>query len=86
MNTQDSTQTQIKLTAILTCPHCETEQKVTMPERQQQHYYKCTNEECLADLAPTGDNDCVFCSYADTPCPYKQLNPEEKKSNLHSLI
>lgn len=72
--------------ATLTCPECETRQKVVMPLNQLQHYYKCTNEECLADLAPLPGKDCVFCSYADKPCPLRQINPESNEHKLQSLL
>ena len=72
--------------ATLTCPVCESKQKVVMPLDQFQHYYKCTNNECLADLAPAQGKDCVFCSYADKPCPQRQLNPNINEHKLQSLI
>lgn len=84
MNTQ--TKSEVKITAVLTCPECNTAQKVKMPEEGLQHYYKCTNEACLADLAPLEGDDCIFCSYADTPCPQKQLNPNPEPSKLRSLL
>jgi len=84
--TNENQNIEIQTEAILTCPYCETKQKVLMPTEQLQHYYKCTNEECASDLAPTEDNDCVFCSYADKVCPQKQLNPDFNKHKLQSLI
>lgn len=72
--------------AILTCPHCETQQKVVMPLVGFQHYYKCTNQECAADLAPLEGKDCVFCSYADKPCPPKQVDPTINEKQLQSLL
>jgi len=72
--------------AVLTCPVCGTKQKVVMPIDQYQHYYKCVDEQCLADLSPIEGKDCVFCSYADKPCPLRQINPDLDKSQLHSLI
>jgi hypothetical protein len=76
----------IQLNATLTCPECETQQKVVMPEHQFQHYYKCTNEECLEDLSPLEEKDCVFCSYSDTVCPQRQVEPKATQEKLHSLI
>ncbi len=83
---EDSQEPQIEIEATLTCPVCETQQHVIMPIDKFQHYYKCTSEECLADLAPLPDKCCVFCSYADKVCPQRQLNPEITKHQLHSLI
>ena len=76
----------VVLQATMTCPECGVQQQVVMPETHQQHYYKCTNQECLADLAPKEGSCCVFCSYADKPCPQRQLQPEDEKPKLHSLI
>lgn len=72
--------------ATLTCPECSTPQKVIMPLEKFQHYYRCTNEECSADLAPLSGNCCVFCSYADKLCPQRQLNPEINEHHTHSLL
>lgn len=84
--TEKNQNIKIEINAELTCPECETKQKVVMPEQQCQHYYKCTNEECLADLSPINGEDCVFCSYADIPCPQKQINPAMDHQELQSLI
>lgn len=83
---QEEQNSAVDIHATLTCPECETAQKVIMPTNQLQHYYKCINEECMADLAPLPGTDCVFCSYADKPCPIKQLNPEYDKHKLQSLL
>lgn len=83
---ENQTQVTVDTHATLTCPICETKQKVIMPLEGQQHFYKCTNPDCAADLGPTEGNDCVFCSYADKVCPPRQVNPELGKKELHSLI
>lgn len=77
---------EVDVNATLTCPVCGQKQKVIMPVGGFQHYYKCTNEECLADISPLEGKCCVFCSYADKLCPQKQLNPTENQSTLQSLI
>lgn len=77
---------QAKVNATLICPQCGIKQKVIMPIDNFQHYFKCTNEQCLADLAPLPGKDCVFCSYANIPCPQKQLNPHADEHHLQSLI
>ena len=79
-------QKHVDLTATLTCPVCQAKQKVTMPTEGYQHYYKCSNPECSADLSPLTGKDCIFCSYADKSCPQRQLNPEEPSHNLQSLL
>ncbi|MDO8487801.1 MAG: GDCCVxC domain-containing (seleno)protein [bacterium] len=68
---------QVKPKATLTCPKCGKEQLVDMPTDACQHFYKCTN--CGEMLKPEGGDCCVFCSYADTKCPPKQL--EENHDN-----
>lgn len=84
--TEENQTPQADVNATLTCPECETKQKVIMPLDQLQHYYKCTNQDCLADLAPLAGKDCIFCSYADKPCPVRQLNPIVEMSKLRSLL
>lgn len=37
----------------------------------RQFYYECIN--CQAVLRPLDGGCCVFCSYADTLCPPKQM-------------
>jgi hypothetical protein len=80
------TEQNIKINTTLTCPECETRQKVIMPENQYQHYYKCTNEDCLENLSPVEGDDCVFCSFADIVCPQRQINPKGDQKELQSLI
>lgn len=41
-----------------------------MPENACQRFYLCTG--CGETLKPKPGDCCVFCSYADTPCPPKQ--------------
>lgn len=42
-----------------------------MPTDACQFYYECMN--CQAVLRPLDGDCCVFCSYADTLCPPKQM-------------
>ena len=55
----------------LTCPECGTAQDAEMPTDACQFFYECVN--CSAVLKPKQGDCCVFCSYADTPCPPIQL-------------
>lgn len=60
------------LFAILTCPNpaCQHQQRARIPEHACQLTYRC--EKChLAHRHKAGDC-CVFCSYADRPCPSKR--------------
>jgi len=43
----------------------------TMPENACQHRYLCAS--CGEMLSPGPGDCCVFCSYADTACPPKQV-------------
>ncbi|MFQ3645966.1 MAG: GDCCVxC domain-containing (seleno)protein [Anaerolineae bacterium] len=61
----------IKLDAILTCPSCYAEHHEIMPTDYCQFFYECG--ACHARLRPALGDCCVYCSYADTPCPPKQL-------------
>ncbi len=58
----------------LKCPECSFIQEAEMPTDTCQFFYECVN--CKTMLKPNKGDCCVFCSYADQPCPPKQL---EKK-------
>jgi hypothetical protein len=57
----------IRTEATITCPHCHYQAIETMPEDRCQIVYVCKN--CEAILKPQRGDCCVFCSYADVPCP-----------------
>jgi hypothetical protein len=81
------TNTKIKTEAVLICPECSASHKVVMPTEGKQHFYKCPNEECEANVATKEGECCVFCSHSDQPCPTKQIDPtEDEKPKLQSLI
>ena len=58
---------QVQLQSTLTCPQCEGASKETMPLDACQYFYDC--KQCGAVLKPLKGDCCVFCSYADVPCP-----------------
>lgn len=62
---------QIQTRATLTCPKCQAKQEVEMPTDACQHFYKC--QSCGEMLKPKEGDCCVFCSYANTKCPPKQM-------------
>ncbi|MHA2620929.1 MAG: GDCCVxC domain-containing (seleno)protein [bacterium JZ-2024 1] len=62
---------EVKTTAVLTCPICRTAQKVKMPTNACQYSYSCVR--CGALLKAKPGECCVFCSWADTPCPSRQV-------------
>ena len=60
------------LKSTITCPQCGHVEVETMPEGFCQFYYDCKG--CNALLKAKPGDCCVFCSYADTPCPPIQLH------------
>lgn len=53
--------------ATLTCPECGAEHAETMTDASCQFFYRC--ERCGVTLRPADGDCCVFCTYADVPCP-----------------
>ena len=53
--------------ATLTCPECGAEHTETMTDASCQFFYRC--ERCGVTLRPAEGDCCVFCTYADVPCP-----------------
>ena len=62
----------IELRVTLTCPECGHKETETMPEMSCQYFFDCKG--CGAVLKPLAGDCCVFCSYADLPCPPIQEN------------
>jgi len=58
---------QFQRSATLTCPECGHRKKEQMPVDACQFFYDC--EDCGARLKPKPGDCCVYCSYADVPCP-----------------
>ena len=54
-------------TSTLTCPRCGHRETETMPTDACQFFYACKG--CGALLRPEAGDCCVFCSFADVPCP-----------------
>ena len=59
--------------ARLTCPRCGHIQEETIPTTSCVPFYVCGG--CGQTIQAKGEDCCVFCSYADRPCP---LKPVEK--------
>jgi len=55
------------LTSTLTCPHCGHRAAKVMHTDACQFFYECKG--CGTLLRPKAGDCCVFCSYADVPCP-----------------
>jgi hypothetical protein len=58
------------LNSTITCPHCGHQKEETMPGNACQFFYEC--EQCKTILKPKAGDCCVFCSYANVPCPSVQ--------------
>ena len=58
------------LTSTITCPACGHKSVETMPTDACQYFYDC--KACGTLLKPKSGDCCVFCSYADVPCPPMQ--------------
>ncbi|WP_281063696.1 GDCCVxC domain-containing (seleno)protein [Sphingomonas sp. LaA6.9] len=56
-----------ELQSTITCPQCGGTTTETMPTDACQFFYAC--KHCQAVLRPLAGDCCVFCSYADIPCP-----------------
>ena len=63
----------VVLDATLTCPNCGHRAREAMPEDRCLYFYDCAG--CGALLRPLDGDCCVFCSYADVPCPPMQSDP-----------
>ncbi len=57
----------LELTSAIPCPICGQEHIDQMPEDSCRFYWKCP--ACGIIAKPHEGDCCVFCSYADTPCP-----------------
>ncbi len=57
----------VETNAIITCPHCGGSYRVEMPTDRCQVVIVC--QECGERMTPLPGDCCVFCSYADKPCP-----------------
>jgi hypothetical protein len=51
---------------ILTCPQCGHQQPMEIPQLSCIPFYRC---EGCGNLVAARNSCCVFCDYADRPCP-----------------
>jgi hypothetical protein len=56
--------------AMLTCPECGASTREEMPTNACQFFWTCP--ACAQRIRALAGDCCVFCSYADQPCPPKQ--------------
>lgn len=59
------------LLSVLTCPECGYAEELKMPTDACLYYHECAG--CQVLLKPQKGDCCVFCSYANVPCPPIQL-------------
>lgn len=64
------------LNATITCPNCAVTKTEVMQLDACQFFYECTG--CGALLRPKPGDCCVFCSYADVPCPPVQMEGRQR--------
>ncbi|MBT4888700.1 MAG: hypothetical protein HON65_04010 [Rhodospirillales bacterium] len=57
------------LTGLITCPECNQQTREPIPEDACLYFFECP--ECKKVIKALPGDCCVFCSYADIPCPYK---------------
>ena len=57
----------VELRSTLTCPECGHRATEEMPTNACQYFYDCRG--CGTMLRPKAGDCCVFCSFADMPCP-----------------
>ena len=62
----------VELRSTLVCPHCGHQATETMPTDACLYFYDCLG--CGQTLKPKYGDCCVFCSYADVPCPPIQVD------------
>ncbi|HAD99506.1 MAG TPA: hypothetical protein DCG46_00090 [Gammaproteobacteria bacterium] len=60
----------VTIRATISCPYCGHKHQEAMPSDHCLYFYRCT--ACDKTLKPKKGDCCVFCSYADHPCPPKQ--------------
>jgi Zn ribbon nucleic-acid-binding protein len=64
--------------STVVCPACGHQETERMHEDAQQYFYKCKG--CGKVLKPIKGDCCVFCSYADTPCPTTQMHTGRREN------
>ncbi|PCI72999.1 MAG: hypothetical protein COB38_02300 [Gammaproteobacteria bacterium] len=57
----------IELMSTIVCPQCGGAKTEKMPADSCQYFYECTH--CKVLLKPKQGDCCVYCSFADVPCP-----------------
>jgi hypothetical protein len=59
---------------MITCPACGHRAQEEMPTDACVYVYCC--KKCGLEMKPRKGDCCVFCSYADVPCPPVQTERE----------
>ncbi|MEX0649238.1 MAG: GDCCVxC domain-containing (seleno)protein [Balneolaceae bacterium] len=60
----------MKTESTITCPHCGSMKKESMPVDACQFFWQCP--VCEKIIRPKKNDCCIYCSYGDTKCPSKQ--------------
>lgn len=56
--------------SVFTCPVCGKRSRDQMPTDASVCRYRCT--KCNAMITPIPGRCCIYCSYGDRRCPYRQ--------------
>ena len=65
-----SSDPELILESVLTCPHCGATTVETMPTDACIYFHECAG--CHTLLQPQAGHCCVFCSYGSVNCPPAQ--------------
>jgi len=66
----------------LTCPECEHETTIAVPEDSCQAFYQCNGCGETVSTPQDSDDCCVVCAYADTDCPTAEPDQSIAKGKI----
>ena len=69
---ESKTGSDVILHSTLVCPQCGHTERLEMPTDACLFFHEC--RACKVLLKPKPGDCCVFCSYADVPCPPVQVS------------
>jgi DNA-directed RNA polymerase subunit RPC12/RpoP len=73
----------IQLDSRIQCPHCGFSRTEQMPTDACVWFWECP--ECGVLMKPKPGDCCVYCSYADTPCPPIQAGDGDCCQSNHEV-
>ncbi|WP_370624068.1 GDCCVxC domain-containing (seleno)protein [Polynucleobacter sp. AP-Feld-500C-C5] len=60
------------LKSILTCPHCQASEVISIEVGSSYHLYRC--HSCSTILKPKSGDCCILCSFANRDCSSSEQN------------